>query len=182
MTAARRLEVADLSLATLDALAVDVVALLVGPERPLQGLAGLVDWRLCGAVTRTLSGGLYAGAPREALLLPTGGRLPARRVVASGLPAPLTLADFSEAARHACQVLGRAGCTTLATALPPLADAGVAEAGRAWLQAGNGLDLARQVVLGDARSLLTALSGVVGGLAGPLEIAPFSARPAPMVR
>jgi len=70
----RRIEVAELSLATLDALDVDALALLVGEERPLQGLAGLVDWRLAGALTRTLLDGLYAAGPGEALLLPTAGR------------------------------------------------------------------------------------------------------------
>lgn len=182
MAAARRLEVADLSLATLDALAVDALAVLVGPERPLQGLAGLVDWRLCGAVTRALQGGLYGAAPREALLLPTSGRLPASRVVAIGLPARLTAADFAEVARHTCQVLLRAGCATIATSLPPLADAGLAEAGRLWVKAGAGLPLARQVLLGDARALQAALSGAVGGLDGPIEVSAFAARPAPMVR
>jgi len=182
MAGTRRLEVADLSLATLDALAVDAVALLVGPERPLQGLAGLVDWRLCGAVTRALAGGLYQGQPGEALLLPTGGRLPARRVVAIGLPSPNRAADFAAAARHACQVLQRAGCTSIATALPPLAGGDLAEAARLWVKAGAGLALDRQVLLGEPRALQAALSGAVGGVDGPIEVGAFAARPAPMVR
>ena len=47
-----RIELADLSLASLDALEVDSLAAFVGAERPLAGLPSLVDWRLAGAVSR----------------------------------------------------------------------------------------------------------------------------------
>jgi hypothetical protein len=178
----RRLEVADLSLASLDALDVEALVLLVGPERPLQGLAGLVDWRLCGALTRALLGGLYAGAPGEALLVPTGGRLPAARVVALGLPAPLRPADFAAVARHAGDVLRRAGSASWAVALPPVEGAAPAEVARLWLEAGDGASPARQVLLGDARVLLQALTAARAGSGAAVEIAHFAARPGPMVR
>jgi hypothetical protein len=178
----RRFEVADLSLATLDALDVDALAVLVGPERPLQGLAGLVDWRLCGALTRALAGGLYAGDPEEGLLLPTGGRLAARRVVALGLPSPVRAQAFGPAARHACEVLRRAGCSAFATALPPLADAGEGTAARLWLEASQGAPEARQVLLGDLRTL-QATHQEAGAAAGqPVEVVAFATRRAPMVR
>ena len=45
-----RVELAELGLPALDALEVDAIAAFVGSERPLQGLAGFVDWRLCGAL------------------------------------------------------------------------------------------------------------------------------------
>jgi hypothetical protein len=182
MAGTRRIEVADLSLASLDALDVEALALLVGPERPLQGLAGLVDWRLCGALTRALASGLYAAGPGEALLLPTAGRLPARRVVALGLPAPLRAEAFGPAARHACEVLQRAGCTAFATALPPLADAGEATAARLWLEAGQAAPEARQVLVGDVRTLQATLAeaGAVAGMR--VEIAAFATRTAAMVR
>jgi hypothetical protein len=180
--ALRRLEVADLTLATLDVLEVDALAVLVGPERPLQGLAGLVDWRLCGALSRTLQGGLYGGAPGEALLLPGGGRLAARRVVALGLPEPIRARDFEAVARHACQVLRRAGCASFATSLPALADADLAEAGRLWVRAGAQIPRTRQVLLGDVRALQVALAAASGGPDGPVEVASFAARADPMVR
>jgi hypothetical protein len=178
----RRLEVADLSLAVLDALDVEALAVLVGPERPLQGLAGLVDWRLCGALTRALRGGLYGAAPGEALLLPTGGRLPAARVVALGLPAPVRAAAFAAIARSACEVLRRAGSGSFAVALPPVEGADVAEVARAWLAAGEAAPSARQVLLGDSKALLAALSAARAATGAPVEIAPFTARPGPMVR
>jgi hypothetical protein len=178
----RRLEVADLSLATLDALDVDALALLVGPERPLQGLAGLVDWRLCGAVTRCLVGGLYAGEPGQALLLPTDGRLPARRVVALGLPAPLGAASFAVAARQACQVLQRAGSADFATALPPLPDTDETGAARLWLEASAAAAPARQVLLGDARTLLAAFGAARAAAGVAVELAQFTGSHGPMVR
>jgi Cytosol aminopeptidase family, N-terminal domain len=178
----RRLEVAELSLATLDTLDVDALALLVGPERPLQGLAGLVDWRLCGTLSRALAGGLYGGAPGEALLVPTGGRLPASRVVAIGLPTPNRTGDFAAAARHACEVLRRAGSVAFALALPVVVDADAAAAARIWLEAGTAAPEARQVLLGDARSLLADLEAARAASGAAVELATFAARPGQMVR
>lgn len=180
----RRLEVADLSLATLDALDVDALALLVGPERPLQGLAGLVDWRLCGALSRALAGGLYQGAPGEALLVPTAGRLPASRVVALGLPAPCGPEAFRDAARRLVEILGKAGLGAFATALPPVDGADAAQAARLWLEAGAapGAIQGRQVLLGDARALLADLTAARASAGAAVELAAFTTRAAPMVR
>jgi Cytosol aminopeptidase family, N-terminal domain len=178
----RRLEVADLSLSTLDVLDVDALAVLVGPERPLQGLAGLVDWRLCGALTRALRGGLFGAAAGEALLLPTGGRVPATRVVAIGLPSPNRPPDFAAAARRACEVLARAGSTGFATALPALEGGDLATAVRLFLEAGEAAPKTRQVLLGDARVLLAELASARAAAGAPVEIAAFAARPAAMVR
>jgi hypothetical protein len=178
----RRLEVADLSLATLDALDVDALVVLVGPERPLQGLAGLVDWRLCGALTRALTGGLYAGAPGEALLVPTAGRLPAGRVVAIGLPARLGAAEFAAAARHACEVLQKAGSVAFAVALPPVEGAAAAAVARLWLEAGAAAPQARQVLLGEVRTLLADLEAARAASGAAVELAPLTTRPGPMVR
>src|SRR6266446_3210351 len=44
-------------------------------ERPLTGLAGLVDWRLSGRLSRLIRAGLVIGAAGEALLTPPGMRL-----------------------------------------------------------------------------------------------------------
>lgn len=57
-------------------------------ERPLRGSAGLVDWRLCGALSRLIRAGRIGGARGEALLMPAGGGLRAGRVLALGLGAP----------------------------------------------------------------------------------------------
>jgi hypothetical protein len=174
----RRLEVADLSLAALDALAIDVLLVWVGPGRPLQGLAGLVDWRLCGALTRALKDGLFLGAPGEALLLPPRRRLPARRVLAVG-HAALAADGLAEAVRGACEVVRRAGGESLAAALPA-APVAPEQAARAWLEASQA-GPQRQVLLGDARALLRDLAAAREALGLAVEIASMQAPAGPVV-
>jgi len=178
----RRIEVAELSLATLDALDVDAVALLVGEERPLQGLSGLVDWRMAGALTRTITDGIYAAGAGEALLLPTLGRIPAARVVAVGWSPERSGASFAAAAERLCQVVTRAGAVSFAAAAQ--ADPGMtgAEACRAWLQAAAAVPGHRLVLLGDPRSLAADLGAARFEARSEIEVAPFSALPAAMVR
>lgn len=54
-------------------------------ERPLQGLAGLVDWRTSGSLSMLLRSGFCTGAAGEAVLLPGGRELPMERIVLLGL-------------------------------------------------------------------------------------------------
>jgi hypothetical protein len=54
-------------------------------ERPLRGVAGLVDWRLCGRLSRLLTSRKATGAAGESLMLPAGRRLPMNRIVWFGL-------------------------------------------------------------------------------------------------
>ena len=80
------IELAEPTLSSLDQASVEAVLLIVSSdERPLQGLAGLCDWRLCGALSRTLEAGWFKGAAGEALLAPTHGRIPPRRIFAFGV-------------------------------------------------------------------------------------------------
>src|SRR6478609_4308938 len=46
-------------------------------ERPLQGLAGLLDWRFEGALSRGVRAGLITGKPGECTYVPVakGGRM-----------------------------------------------------------------------------------------------------------
>jgi len=62
---------APLSLAGLDALKSEVLCLPVfADERPLRGAPGLLDWRLCGRLSRLLVEGMLVGEEGEALLMP----------------------------------------------------------------------------------------------------------------
>lgn len=54
-------------------------------ERPLQGLAGLVDWRTSGSLSALVRQGLCTGAAGEAVLLPGRRTLPMERLVLLGL-------------------------------------------------------------------------------------------------
>ena len=148
-----RIEVAELGLASLDALDVEAVAVLVGPERPLQGLAGYVDWRLCSAVSRAILDGHFAPETGEALLLPSGRRIGPTRVFCFGLgAAPLDAPGFAEAARKACEAMSRAGSPSFATSLPALVGDGSHVAARLWLEASLRHAFSRQILLGDARA------------------------------
>lgn len=54
-------------------------------ERPLKGLAGLVDWRLNGKLTSFLLDSRVTGAFRECTLYPVPGRLPIAKLLLIGL-------------------------------------------------------------------------------------------------
>lgn len=167
-----RMEVAEEGLGAIDALDVDAVAVFVGPERPLQGLAGLVDWRLCGAISRALRGGLYAAGAEEALLVPSAGRIAPPRVFCFGLPgAPLSPEAFLHAARLACEAVARAGSEAFASSLPPLAGGDAGLAARLWLEASLVRPVRRQVLLGEARTLERALAEARDALRAEVEVA-----------
>jgi hypothetical protein len=168
-----RVEVGDLSLASLDALEVDSLAAFVGAERPLTGLAALVDWRLAGAVSRAILAGTVTPEHGEALLLPAAGRLRATRVFLFGLDEP-SPRSAALAVRHACEALRRAGGRSVALGLPPPHPAPAMA--RAWLEAAEGAGFARQVLLGDVRTLPAVLEGVARDLGIAIEVARMAAR------
>lgn len=98
-------------------------ALVVGvfeDERPLRGAAGLADWRLCGRLSRLLEAGRATGAAGEALMLPPGRRLTARRLLWFGL-GPSRGYDEARAAgdvRRIAGVVRDAGVTRWAFQVP----------------------------------------------------------------
>jgi len=61
------------------------VVSLFEDDRPPRGVAGLVDWRLCGRLSTLLVSGQMKGSFREAILFPGYQRLPTPRVCAYGL-------------------------------------------------------------------------------------------------
>jgi hypothetical protein len=171
-----RIELAELGLPALDALDVDALALPVGPERPLQGLAGYADWRLCGAVSRAIANGAWDPDEGEALLLPSGGRVPAPRVFCFALPSALDAAGLGAAADRICRAMRRAGSTAFASALPPHAPSAAADAARAWLEATVKYAIERQLLLGDPRALHRDLTAAREALGAVVDI------PAPVSR
>jgi len=89
---------------------------------------------------------------------------------------------FSGAARRLCEVLVKAGVGSFAVALPPVTGADTAAVARLWLEAGGAAPKARQVLLGEARTLLADLSAAKAAGGAPVELASFSARPGQVVR
>ena len=83
----RRPELRDLERARGEALTLGVFQ----DERPLRGLAGLLDWRLCGRLSRLISEDVFSGGYGETMLLPSHGRLAFEKVFVHGLG---TKADF----------------------------------------------------------------------------------------
>jgi hypothetical protein len=173
----------DLTLASLDALDVDSLLLLIAEDvRPLRGLGDLVDWRLCGAVSRVLKSGRFRGEAGEALLLPGQGRLPVGRIFCFGVgkKADLDEGAFREASRRAVSAVARAGSRTLAAELWPALDAAVAA--EAWLAACGPLPEGRVVMLGDPRKLLPAFRAAVDKTVFPVELPPPPAAAPPPPR
>ncbi len=54
-------------------------------ERPFRGLAGLLDWRLAGRLSRLARQGFVVGARGEAVLLPVRPRMTADKLLLVGL-------------------------------------------------------------------------------------------------
>ena len=81
-----RVDLIAASLLALDEHPADVLVLTAfADERPLPGLAGLVDWRLNGRLSDWMLGGFATGQTHEKVLCPTQGRLPQPLVLIIGL-------------------------------------------------------------------------------------------------
>jgi hypothetical protein len=70
-----------------------LMAPLFSGERPPRGVAGLVDWRSAGRLSRLLLSGFATGELGEALLLPGKPGLPFEKVILFGAGKPAELDD-----------------------------------------------------------------------------------------
>ena len=74
------------ALRSLDEVSAEVIACGVyRDERPLAGLAGLLDWRLAGRLSRLAKQGFLLGEVGELLALPVRPRLPFDKLIVAGL-------------------------------------------------------------------------------------------------
>jgi hypothetical protein len=87
--------------------------------RPLRGAAGLLDWRLCGRLSKMIRDGRFSGAVGEKLLLATN-RIRWQRVLAVGMGESSSFGDEDlRQAMDAClEALRRIGGRSLAIAFP----------------------------------------------------------------
>lgn len=70
----------------LDEVSAEVVACgIYSDERPLRGLAGLLDWRLAGRLSRLAKESFLVGSSGEVLALPARPRLPFDKCIVVGL-------------------------------------------------------------------------------------------------
>lgn len=92
------IRVEEQGLAVLDAIEGGPADTMVLPiwrgERPLTGLAGLVDWRTCGALSEQLRRRFFVGDVGEALLTCTSRAASAQRLLLLGL-GPREAADLA---------------------------------------------------------------------------------------
>jgi len=96
-----RMELPDLH--QMDLVDVDTYALPVfEDQRPPVGLAGLVDWRLCGMLSNQLLAGNISGRFREVTMMPAYGRLRSVRVVVFGMG---DSREFSPARAHEASIV-----------------------------------------------------------------------------
>lgn len=105
----------------LDGIHADALVLyLFENDAPLTAVAGLVDWRLCGALSRLLLSGRLTCRPGETLLMPTAGRFPFDRMLVMGLGPRRALHREEVAAevRRAFEILRLLRTHSAALALP----------------------------------------------------------------
>lgn len=82
------------SLRRLDLAATEVlVASVTEDERPVRGLAGLLDWRMNGRISGLLGNGFATGKLGEVLLIPGKPRLPFDKVILFGLGRAVDFGD-----------------------------------------------------------------------------------------
>lgn len=76
-------------------------------QRPIGGLAGLLDWWLGGRLSALLKSGFVKGAKGEALLVPGKPHVPFEKVLVCGLGARANFDDsmFREATSHVARSL-----------------------------------------------------------------------------
>jgi hypothetical protein len=88
-------------------------------ERPLRGAAGLVDWRMCGRLSRLLLSGRVGGGLGETTLLPARGLLfPRLLLVGLGPSEGFGEPAFREVAKTIAEVTRRLGVKRYALPLP----------------------------------------------------------------
>jgi len=166
-----RLSFADAGLPALDALTdIDAVCLfLPEDQRPLRGLAGYLDWRLCGGLSRILKEGRFVGALSDALLFPTSGRLGCARVFCFGVGkrAELSAASFGRLVKKACESMTLAGSRAFATELPEVSGVAPEDWARAFLAEGATRFKGERIVLmGEGRELARVFGQVAGQMKG----------------
>ena len=110
-----------IDLAALDTLRGDSLGLFCWSDvRPLAGVAGYVDWRLCGALSQALQSNNFGGDADETLLLPVTGRFGPRRLFIFGLgsAAQWDGTVLHAACRRAYEVMHKAGTQSIILAAP----------------------------------------------------------------
>jgi len=108
-------------LAGLDSLELESLAVFVFQDvRPLKGVAGYIDWRLCGALSRLIMAGHFEGKRSEHVLMPVTGTLNIERLFIFGLGPLRTFSQsaLSAACGTAIDVMSKAGAKAIHLSQP----------------------------------------------------------------
>jgi hypothetical protein len=89
-------------------------------DRPLRGAAGLVDWRLCGKLSRLLRDQRASADAGETMMLPPGRRLQFTRILWFGLGDAKGYSEerFKKDLAWMISVIKKAGVTDWAVQMP----------------------------------------------------------------
>ena len=106
---------------------IDTEALIVGffaDVRPLKGLAGELDWLLCGTLSRLILENKLKGSTGDMALVTSGGKVPAQKIFMVGLGPreALSASTMTAAARNAVSTALSAGVTDVALEYLPSPD------------------------------------------------------------
>jgi len=115
------LQLAEAGLYPLDKLQQDILVLGVfSDQRPLRGLAGYLDWRMHGRLSRLLQDNFLSGGPEDCLLSNTNGRIGIDRllVVGMGPGKKLDVGTFGAAMKTIRKTLNGMKPASLAMAVP----------------------------------------------------------------
>ena len=108
-----------LTMEAVDQADAEALCLFIGAdERPLTGLAGLADWRLCGRLSRMIRAGMVTGSGGEALLTPPGTRLSFKKLFVFGLGDARSEDELAGRVSEALRRLSQAGVRDAALQLP----------------------------------------------------------------
>ena len=108
------------SLEAIDALTAESIAMCVTTDvRPLSGASGFLDWRMCGRLSRLLTGGKMTGEVGETLM--TSSNLPhIKRVFLFGFgPSDRVEVQCRDRFAHMVDVFDKAKVESIAVILPP---------------------------------------------------------------
>lgn len=121
----------ETSLSSLDALGgIDALCAFVGQEdRPLKGLAGYADWRMCGYFSSILRRNVFSGSHLDCLLYPVSFGLKVKRTFLFGMGGLTTVTPetLRPLLQYAMDVLRKADCQSCAMEIPGITEATAAQ-------------------------------------------------------
>lgn len=157
------------SLHSLDALETDLIVLpFFSDERPLEGASGLLDWRLCGSLSRKIMAGYVDGHEGETSLVVSPPKLLAAGILLVGL-GPSGSFDTEVAARSCALIADRlveSRVSTAALVLPGRSSSRLPslEALQLWLSVEIDDRHLNEIMLIEQADVHRALGSVLDGL------------------